>query len=369
MLLGTVSLKLSGVEAARGIAALLVVMLHAEGAVSSPNDYGYVVFDGLMNFGRAGVDFFFVLSGFIISYVHTYDVGRPAAFPSFWRKRLLRIYPPWWAALALMGALLAISPTRELAERDPWHILASIFLLPENDVPILGVGWSLRHELLFYALFSLVLLHRRLGILVLAAWGVLIGFNALWATYDGAPYFTGLVDDLLFRVFNIQFFFGIAVAVLIRKYPVWRPKTLLLCGIALFFGNGMLESFGPAIQHEWPPRHLAYAAGAAMILYGLVALDRTKPLHVPTVLLELGAASYSIYLVHDLALLIMQQVLRRLRPVLNLPIEVAYLVLVVSAVATGMVFSRVVERRLLKFGHFATLRSVATPPKPVPGDE
>ncbi len=343
-------MKLLGVEAARGIAALLVVMLHAATFLAGPRDYGQLVFGGVMQFGRAGVDFFFVLSGFIISYVHFRDVGRPAGFWPFWRKRVRRIYPVYWVVLAGFGCLLAVSPTPDRSERDVLHVIASILLLPEAADPILGVAWSLRHEMVFYAIFSLVILNRRLGVAALGVWLLAIVFNMVWALAYGRPWFTGATGAVLFRVFNVQFFFGIAVAWLVRERAPWRPWTMLVVGVLVFLVNGMFESFGPTIQHEWPVRHLFYALGGAMALYGLAVLDRARALRVPAPLLELGAASYSLYLVHPVVLILMQQALRYVRPVVNPPIELAYVFLVLCCIATGVVFSRVVERPLLRSG-------------------
>ena len=350
-------MKLLGVEAARGIAALLVVLLHASAMLEGPGDYSGPAFGGLFMFGRAGVDFFFVLSGFIITYVHYRDIGRPAALGTFWRKRLRRIYPTYWAVLAGFGCLLAVSPTPGLAERDLGHVIASVLLWPETAEPILGVAWSLRHEMVFYALFSLAIIDRRLGTVVLGAWGALILFNMGWAMATGRPYFGGVAGMVLVRGFNIQFFFGMGVAWLVRTRPPRLARDALIAGLILFFGTGLAESFGPVVQHEWPPRHLAYALGAALTLYGLATLDRARALRVPGPLLELGSASYSLYLVHPVALILMHQALRHARPWFDPPLEIAYLILVGSAVVAGVAFSRVVERPLMRWG--TDVRAVA----------
>ena len=341
-------LKLGGIEASRGVAALLVVMFHAAVFLSGPRDYGQAVLGGVMQFGRAGVDFFFVLSGFIISYVHALDAGRPAGFVRFWRKRLWRIYPTYWVVLAIFGCLLAVSPTPDLAERDPGHVVASILLLPVPAAPILGVAWSLRYELVFYAMFSLVILHRRLGQVAFAAWFLALLCNAAWSMHTGAPWFADSVWALPFRLLHIEFFFGLGVAWLVRQHRPWRPWAVVSLGVLVFLANGMFESFGPWVQDDWPPRHLLYALGAAMVLHGLATLDRANSLRVPAPLLELGAASYSLYLVHPIVLIVMQQALRYARPVVNPPIEVAYLFLIACCIATGVAFSRVVERPLLR---------------------
>jgi exopolysaccharide production protein ExoZ len=85
--------RLEGVEAARGVAALLVVLyhaaLHVEGDVP-----GSAVLWGLPHFGHAGVDFFFVLSGFIISFVHRRDLGRPDRLGHYLERPRLSAYVP-----------------------------------------------------------------------------------------------------------------------------------------------------------------------------------------------------------------------------------------------------------------------------------
>ena len=67
--------KLIGVQAARGIAALFVVLYHTGRMLSLEQYVGRDPWGGLFHFGHAGVDFFFVLSGFIIYYVHHKDIG------------------------------------------------------------------------------------------------------------------------------------------------------------------------------------------------------------------------------------------------------------------------------------------------------
>ena len=339
--------RLRGVEAARGVAALLVVTVHASHILSIPSQSDRLAFGGFWTFGRAGVDFFFVLSGFIIAYIHAKDVNRPDQVRPYWRKRLWRIYPTYWVVLTAFMALLLLSPTRDLAERDPFHLLCSYLLLPEVAAPILEVGWSLRHELLFYGLFSLLLLRKGLGQAVLAAWLVGIVWNLSYRMATGTPYFGGIADTVVFRVFNIQFFFGMAVAVLVPR-SAWRPGLMLSLGAGLFFLNGMMESFGPHVPNEWPPRHIAYAVGAAMSLYGLAVLDRTGRGRVPGWLVALGAASYSIYLVHVPVALVLGFLLRPVR--LVMPMEIQFAAVVVTAAITGLILSLLVEQPLLRMG-------------------
>jgi peptidoglycan/LPS O-acetylase OafA/YrhL len=342
------AVRLQGVEAARGVAALLVVLVHASGVLAMPKHHGAEAFGGLFIFARAGVDFFFVLSGFIIAYVHAGDVGRPGRVGAFAWKRFARIYPAYWIASLMFLALLMVSPTPGRREQDPLYVLWSLLLLPTLEGPMLGQGWSLIHELLFYGLFALGLIDRRLGRTALALWAAGILLNIAWSTATGQTWFTGIWDNLVFRVFNIQFFFGMAVAALALRGPAWRPRLMLAAGTVVFFGTGLLDSWGPRMPVEWPPKHLAYALGSALALYGLVGAERQGGLRVPRVMVSLGAASYALYLTHLMIVLVGAELLWRARPLVALPLEAAFLLLVAASVLAALLFYRLVERPLLQ---------------------
>lgn len=350
--------KLLGVEALRGIAAMLVVAFHAAEILAGRNSYGTAPFGHFWAFGRAGVDFFFVLSGFIITFIHFGDIGHPRTMGAFWRKRLLRIYPTWWIVAALYSALLFISPTPGRAEQDWVHALFSFLLLPEPVDPILGVGWSLRHELLFYAIFSVLLLQREIGAILLGIWGLGIAANMQAQMATGAPLFHGLADLLVFRGFNVEFFFGIATAVLVRFEIGGAWRTVAALGALGFLATGMVESYTPEVMHEWPVQRLAYAATAAMVLYGVALLDRNGQSRVPRLLVRLGAASYSIYLLHIPVLLVLEYALRPVRDLV--PPELAFIAIVAAAIGAATVFSEAVEQPLLALGRQPRARAKAT---------
>lgn len=337
--------RLTGVESLRGVAALLVVAVHTRGVLSMQ---GPAAFGDFWVFGRAGVDFFFVLSGFIIAFVHFKDLGKPDALGSFWIKRLLRIYPAYWIVLAGFLALLLVSPTPGRSERDLAHVACSFLLCPEQAEPVLGVGWSLRHELLFYAVFSTAIISRRLGTVMFAAWGAGIAWNAGVYATTGVAWFSGALGTIVFRGFNMAFFFGMAVAVLTSKGWTWRPGLVAVLGGAGFLATGMYESYGPVVMQEWPIRTLAYAVSAAAILYGTATLDRARSIRVPAFAMQLGTSSYSIYLVHVPVLLLLEYVTRGVRS--HIPPEVSFVVLGTCAVGAGVIFSLLVEQPLGRAG-------------------
>jgi len=334
--------KLAGVEAARGVAALLVVLVHATSMLASEKYFGTQALGGLFKFGHAGVDFFFVLSGFIIYFIHHTELGQTSFLGAYWYKRFIRIFPIYWIVLFFYGLILLFSPTKDMFERIPEVILSAILLIPNIHGPILGVAWTLSHEFLFYAIFSSLFFSKWLGFIVLMTWFVLLLFNIVTNFFDGF-----LWGTVIFRIFNLGFFFGMAVAYLVLNYTVKLPKLLLWLGVILFFGAGVFESWGPGVPVEWPPLHLAYALGAACALYGLVGLEKSGRLKVPGVLVELGKASYSIYLVHVIFIMLLQQVLIRLKPWGLVPDALIFWAVVFTVTIAGTFFSKVVEQPLL----------------------
>ncbi len=85
-----------------------------------------------------------------------------------------------------------------------------------------------------------------------------------------------------------------------------------------------------------------------MALYGVVAAERAGRLRTPAALVMLGGASYSIYLVHVVVILIAQQALLVLGRYVPLQLELTFVAVVVAAVAVGIVFSQMVEQPLLR---------------------
>jgi exopolysaccharide production protein ExoZ len=146
--------KLSGVQSARGVAALLVVLYHATRGLSLPQYLGYIPFGNCFGFGHAGVDFFFVLSGFIIMHAHAADIGKPERINRYLWRRVARIYPIYWI-VTLIQASWAFFSEDSAIRLAPSHILNSLLLLPESIEPLVGVGWTLRSEMLFYIVFAL----------------------------------------------------------------------------------------------------------------------------------------------------------------------------------------------------------------------
>jgi peptidoglycan/LPS O-acetylase OafA/YrhL len=333
------------VEAARGLAAILVVLVHATDMLAGPHYFGTKVFGGLFRFAHAGVDFFFVLSGFIIFHVHRDDLGRVSKLGEYLRRRFVRIFPTYWVVLAFYGAILVFSPTQDHYERNIEAILSSITLVPiGGKVPILNVAWTLQHEMLFYTLFGVMFFSRTGGRIVLGSWAALIGWNMLTGRFDAFP------ENFLFSIFNIEFFFGIGLAILLARRRVLHPAVPFIAGMIIFFGTGLFESFAPQFSPAWITPHLLYATGATLALYGIASAEMDGGLReIPKWIVALGTASYSIYLMHTVVIMILQQGIRALPHFTALPLAPIFFALVVATVIICERFSFYVEQPLLRW--------------------
>ncbi len=279
-------MKLDGLQAGRAIAALMVVAFHANAFILPDRLYDGATAGRVFNMGYAGVEFFFVLSGFIMVFVHQRDFSRPERAGSFLKKRIFRIYPVYWVIYGALTAIYFLAPGRGPDHaRDLEAIVTSALLWPMPVQPVMQVAWTLQHEMLFYLVFTLLVLNLRLGILIFAIW---MG-ACLTAGLGVLPY----PLDFLLSPYNLLFLMGIWVALRFQDLTPGQGRTLLLAGAALFLGTGLVEVFGLV---EWwkPARTWSYGVGATAIVMGLAA-GAVAP---PKWLSFLGDASYAIYLVH-----------------------------------------------------------------------
>ncbi|EFH09465.1 acyltransferase family protein, partial [Teichococcus cervicalis] len=207
--------RLPVLEAGRGIAALLVMLFHISDTAFH-NLFGQRPVGAAFAFGYAGLDFFFVLSGFIITHVHLDDLGRRERVRPYLWKRISRVYPAYWI-VTLLYAGLALASAGGL---EPGRLLASLLLLPGPPL-LLGVAWTLVHEMLFYLLFALAILAPRAGLAIGLAW---VALSLL------LPKGIGPLADILFELRHVEFLMGALAAWTLRHAPPRRPLALAALG-------------------------------------------------------------------------------------------------------------------------------------------
>lgn len=328
--------KLLGVQAARGIAALLVVAFHAERAVSLPQYLGHQPLGGITGFGHAGVDFFFVLSGFIIYTVHNGDIGRPGQFARYAGRRVSRIYPPYWMVTAIV--LLIMLAGHGWDGLPGWtDVIGSLLLVPHGAEPILGVAWTLEREMIFYLLFGIAILDRRAAFAVVAAW---VGLTCIAAWLpSGAVWFGPLAAGS----YDMLFAMGLVTAEVLRRANPAGSRLIALAGVAAFLAAGAAEDLALLPHEAWVSR-MAYGAASCTIILGLVAAERQGRLSVGRGMVLLGAASYSIYLVHTILLGLTTRALTAAGAVGRIPGWTVMAAACLVAVIAGILFHLLVER-------------------------
>lgn len=326
--------RLSSIQHLRALAALGVVLYHA-------CQWGHVRFE----IGAAGVDLFFVISGFVIGGVITDPQMSPAAFL---RRRLWRVAPTYWiVTLAVLAIALAWPWLLPEVFPEPGHLVLSLLFIPHVNpehlpFPMLPVGWSLTYEMIFYLIAAACLILRPQRRLALLAAGLI-----------ALPIFGVNVHPAFFLFANpmmLQFLAGALVAQVYRsgRLPRYGGGWALLAAAALaYLTLSCFDLYGSLF------RPFAWGAPAALLVAGAVSLEAENGWFRSAGLERLGSASYSIYLCHW-PVVVMLAAVAGVRPAW-LFVPVAGL----AAIGAGLALSRWVEQPLLR------LRRV-TAPSPQP---
>ena len=285
--------RLQLVECARGLAAFSVVIFHAN---ATSQLEGWVNFPWLTIF-QYGVDFFFVLSGYIIFFAHRKDFGQRAALSNYLARRAVRLLPTLWLVIALiLGLRLLTSMPVDLPQ-----LVRSAFPYPSLLPTTPAVVWTLRHEFIFYAMVALLIYSQRLGMLLATVWIAACILQLGLMLFDRQ--ITG-VASFFVSSYSLDFFIGMFIGHLHRRHEFkvsWRPLLVGFGALAAALFLDLVFGFhrhGPTdyvtTQAGWFTLSLGLSFG--LILHGLLVLEgRVK---APPSLVSLGGATYAIYLIH-----------------------------------------------------------------------
>jgi exopolysaccharide production protein ExoZ len=316
---------LINVQFLRMVAAMLVVFYHTSAHVSSTGAQQGAFFAASEALGFAGVDVFFVISGFIMAYT-SLQVAGPSAAWSFLRRRIARIYSGYWPFLLLAIPLFAwLSP--ELVASLDWA--RNIILWPVYPL-LIAVAWTLIFEMFFYLLFTVVISTTSrqrerllLGLFAaIAAWSVYSEF-VRHAYAPGQLEYMGVAEYYMFSPYLMEFLGGALLAGWLARPPAQPPDqptaqprrgmgwTVLGTGTALFLAGGWINNhfFAGGIEQGYSVfyRVLVFGLPALLIMYGLVRLDQAGVRAPVKFSLLTGGASYAIYLSHTLILVALQK--------------------------------------------------------------
>ena len=316
--------QIDSLTGVRGVAAIWVALLHAGGYVPIEPVLGRAVAN-LVSAGWLGVDLFFVLSGFVMAYVHqvdfpSWDAGRAW---HFLKLRLSRIYPAHAVATLVLVPLVLSATWLSLYQFTPetradytgTKLLYSLTLLNGWGLPD-SVGWnvpswSVGSEWFAYLLFPFVALglnRVRSPVAHLAL--ILANFAGMIAVSlgvrDGQTYMPGPSLTLL-RV-SSGFLIGCSLYNIrrgLRAGPIFDALAVAATAGIVVLGAAGLPHF-----YDF----LMVAAFAALILALSLARGPAALLFASAPAVYLGRISYSIYLIHLTVLMVVNQLLQRVLP-------------------------------------------------------
>ena len=269
----------------RALAAMMVVWVHSLYVIP-----GVVEKLGASYFGGSGVDLFFVISGFIMVVT---TASKNVTARRFFGLRIIRVVPLYWLATLATIACAAYRHSLKDLYYTPGEIAKSLLFVPYVSRaggsvgvwPIVLNGWTLNYEMFFYALFALSLAaprRHRLSGLVLAL-GSLAVIGRLLGPFSN-PLASVYTSSLL-----LEFVAGMILAHLWLRDAPRKELPLSLLAIAMGFC-----CLGSVFSRP------VVASGAFLVVAGCLHPKISTLQNRP--LLELGNASYAIYLVHDFVL-------------------------------------------------------------------
>lgn len=343
------------IQMLRALAALAVVLYHL-GPHYRDAGGAFTLLAGIAEWGFFGVDVFFVISGFVISYTVLPRERDLAAAGVFLRHRLARIYLGYWPFGLLALFVIPVHSADNLAQVSTFHSLA----LTSADLAKLAlpVTWSLSYELYFYALFGVLFCLSNQAIKrVMIGIFVLLLARVLLVEMDTASAWYFWVSAYL-----LEFLYGVLIYLFQSQL---LNRRLVPLSVLLVVG-GMFLGAGSQLQHD--SRVLYFGISAAAIVLLALQLEENRWFVAPRWLVSLGDSSYALYLSHLFVITLFYQWGWR-NFLANQPgavREVGFLALLLGIVLLAHAWYRKVELPLYRW---AIGRTYSRPRKAIPAGE
>ena len=244
--------------------------------------------------GAAGVDIFFVISGFVMAVSSLNRSTGPSAARQFLERRIVRIYPLYWIITTLLVLKISLGfvySANGLHHVPPFYGVCSYFLIPAHSPggyinPILAPGWTLSYEMFFYLCFAAALFFRRNVPIALTITLGALSILGLFRT-DPWPAVTVLFNPLL-----LEFLAGLWLG---RATQTGRALPHPIAA-ALAAGAAITLFVLPSPPPSY--HRLEWGVCGFLIVQAAVLLEPNLS-RTPRWALLLGDASYSIYLTHS----------------------------------------------------------------------
>jgi exopolysaccharide production protein ExoZ len=353
--------NIQGIQILRGIAASAVALAHSQYGTVTRTSTNYFSWDHML---EAGVDLFFVISGFIMMLVSDPSANRSTSPGRFLLRRIQRIVPLYWFyTLLLLAAAMVYPAIMRWTVPTPELVINSLFFIPAFHPvsgavqPLLSVGWTLQYEMFFYFCFALMI-GLALGTRVIAMALLFVALVILATTIGRET----AVMTFLSNTIVFEFVAGMGLYWVYRRgWAVPRaaiPIAIVLPILIWAIGSGAVASL-LGDMNQRPLRFIAWGLPSLLIVYVLLAVpEMSNPL--ARALAKLGDASYSLYLCHPfvVALVVKTWIAIGFQP----SPAFGLLVVLPIAIIASLISYQMLERRLFPRG----LRAIGgLLPKPV----
>jgi len=292
--------RIYSLQGLRGVAVLGVVLFHMT-AVEHKYSGGDILLPPMLDFFQLGVDLFFIISGFVMVIVSRGRFQKVAESKRFLFNRVSRIYPTYWLYYFLTLAVVLVQPGMVNSTHGSSNLLMSFLLLPNDNVLLVMVAWSLLFELWFYLVFTGLMLFRERWLpWFLAGWAlILVMFNNVqdWQDYNAAL-------RIMLHPYALEFIIGVSLALLFYSRHSARlsvPMISIALVVALVPGIGLIGYYR-LFDDQGMLRMFSVGIVFGTLILGFALLERRRRFRMPSFLVAVGDMSYTVYLSHLLVL-------------------------------------------------------------------
>jgi len=304
--------KLESLQALRGVAALLVLLFHFHFYLRGDNESGVAIWDALFGWGIIGVDFFFVISGFIMIYSTQHYLHGCESAKKFIFNRAIRIIPLYYVGLLVAFLLGGAMSTFHYPEKVQNLLSALTFTVYKTSVTphyidddgMYNIRWTLNYEVYFYLAFTFCLLSKY-RMLALIFWGFLVtcvapmiaGFHPTLSVQGYAfqtptiAFITNpLILEFLMGTLAGYVYLQLTKRRMSMKLPLISSVMAIVLLLSIVFGiyTGSIRAL-----------HLESTIILSLFVLFLTLGEPVLQASIPRVIKYLGDISFSLYLLHN----------------------------------------------------------------------